>query len=284
MISLEGMYDLHIHPAPSIQRRRVTALEAVRLASEEKMAGVLFLDHTYNTTMVADTINEMRLGTRAFGSIILNEAVGGLSPSVVEIALALGTKQIQMPTYSSKGHHDAYGDDQKIFPYKKRVKPVHILDDKGHLIHEVEDILELARHADCFLGSGHLTALEVDALVRRAKEVGCRVVANSVSTDMPGYPLDIQKEWASDLVLMEHDYMAVTDVPHKTTPIAVVVEQIHVVGAERCVLGTDAGNVKLPDNVASMKDFVNGLLKAGVTDKEIDVMTRRNPWIILGIS
>jgi len=284
MISLEGMYDLHIHPAPSIQRRRVTALEAVRLASEEKMAGVLFLDHTYNTTMVADTINEMRLGTRAFGSIILNEAVGGLSPSVVEIALALGTKQIQMPTYSSKGHHDAYGDDQKIFPYKKRVKPFHILDDKGHLIHEVEDILELARHGDCFLGSGHLTALEVDALVRRAKEVGCRVVANSVSTDMPGYPLDIQKEWASDLVFMEHDYMAVTDVPHKTTPIAVVVEQIHVVGAERCVLGTDAGNVKLPDNVASMKDFVNSLLKAGVTDKEIDVMTRRNPWIILGIS
>jgi hypothetical protein len=83
---------------------------------------------------------------------------------------------------------------------------------------------------------------------------------------------------------MEHDYMAVTDVPHKTTPIAVVVEQIHVVGAERCVLGTDAGNVKLPDNVASMKDFVNGLLKAGVTDKEVDVMSRRNPGIILGIS
>jgi hypothetical protein len=44
MISLEGMYDLHIHPAPSIQRRRITALEATKLASKEKMAGVLFLD------------------------------------------------------------------------------------------------------------------------------------------------------------------------------------------------------------------------------------------------
>ena len=284
MISLEGMYDLHIHPAPSIQRRRVTALEAARLASGAKMAGVLFLDHTYNTTMMADTINEMGFQAKAFGSILLNEAVGGLSPSVVEIALALGTKQIQMPTYSSKGHHDAYGDDQKIFPYKKRVKPFYILDDKGRLIQEVEDILELARHANCFVGSGHLTALEVDALVRRAKELGCKVVANSVSTDMPGYPLDIQTQWAGDLVFMEHDYLAVTDVPHATTPIATVVQQIRAVGAERCVLGTDAGNMKLPDNVASMRDFVGRLLEAGLTDKEIDLMTRVNPPIVLGIA
>jgi hypothetical protein len=284
MISLEGMYDLHIHPAPSIQRRRITALEATKLASKEKMAGVLFLDHTYNTQMMADTINEMGLQAKAFGSILLNEAVGGMSPSVVEIALALGTKQIQMPTYSSKGHHDAYGDDQKIFPYKKRVKPFYILDEKGRLIQEVEDILELARKASCFIGSGHLTALEVDALVRRAKELGCRVLANGASTDMPGYPLDIQKQWASDLVFMEHDYMAVTDVPHVTTSINTVVEQIRAVGAERCVLGTDAGNMKLPDNVASMRDFVGRLLEAGVTDREIDVMTKRNPRIMLGIS
>jgi predicted metal-dependent phosphotriesterase family hydrolase len=101
---------------------------------------------------------------------------------------------------------------------------------------------------------------------------------------MPGYPLDIQKQWASDLVFMEHDYMAVTDVPHVTTSINTVVEQIRAVGAERCVLGTDAGNMKLPDNVASMRDFVGRLIEAGVTDREIDVMTRRNPRIMLGIS
>jgi hypothetical protein len=69
MIDLEGMYDLHIHPAPSLQKRRFTALEAVKLASEEKMAGVLFLDHTYNTTTMALTINEMNFQTKAFGTI-----------------------------------------------------------------------------------------------------------------------------------------------------------------------------------------------------------------------
>ncbi|HYA15080.1 MAG TPA: DUF6282 family protein [Syntrophales bacterium] len=283
MISLEGMYDLHIHPAPSIQKRRFTALEAVKLANEERMAGVLFLDHTYNTTMVADTVNEMGFQTKAFGSIMLNEAVGGLSPSVVEIALALGAKQIEMPTYSSKAHFDAYGDDQKIFPYKKRGKPIYILDEYGRLIPEAEEILDLMKGTNSFLASGHLSTLEVDAIVKRTKEVGGKVMISSVSTDMPGYPLEAQKKWAADHIFMEHDYMALTDVPHVRTPITTLVGQIRAVGAERCVLGTDSGNMKLPDNVASMKDFLGRLIEAGFTDKEIDLMTRRNPRILLGI-
>jgi hypothetical protein len=36
MINLERMYDLHVHPALSLQKRRFTALEAVKLAGEEK--------------------------------------------------------------------------------------------------------------------------------------------------------------------------------------------------------------------------------------------------------
>jgi hypothetical protein len=115
----------------------------------------------------------------------------------------LGTKQIEMPTYSSKAHHDAYGDDQK--------------------------------------------------------------------------------KWASEQIFMEHDYMALTDVPHVTTPLTTIVEQIRAVGPEKCVIGSDSGSMKLPDNVASMKDFVGRLLEAGITDKEIDFMARKNPGILLGI-
>ena len=244
----------------------------------------MFLDHTYNTQMMADTINELGLGAKAYGTIMLNEAVGGLSPSVVEIALSLGTKQIQMPTYSSKGHQDAYGDDQKIFPYKKRVKPYYILDEKGCLKPEIEEILELTKGKNCFIGSGHLTPGEMTALVKRGRELGCRMVANSVSTDMPGYPVEAQKQWAGEGVFIEHDYMAVTDVPHVKMPIETVVAQIRAVGAERCVLGTDAGNMRLPDNVESLRDYIGRLLSAGLKEKEIDLMTRVNPRIVLGVS
>ena len=284
MISLDGMVDLHIHPAPSIQKRKFTAMEALKFAHEEKMAGIVLLDHTYNTTMVADTTNEMGFETEAYGTIMLNEAVGGVNASVVEIALALGTKQIQMPTYSSKGHQDAYGDDQKIFPYRKRAKPAYILDDKGRLIPEVEEILELVKSSDAFLGSGHLSPKEVDVLVKRVKELGLMFVANSVSTDMPGYPIEDQKKWAGDNVFMEHDYLATTDVPHQTTPIEVVLDQIRAVGAEKCVLGSDAGTIKLPNNVECMKGFISRLMEAGLTEQELDHIARRVPKILLGIS
>ena len=281
MISLEGMYDLHIHPAPSIRRRRLNAVQVLQLAHKEKMAGVLFVDHTYNTTVVAETVNEMGLSPKAYGSIILNEAVGGLNLSVVETALDLGTKQIEMPTYSSKAHYDVYGGEEAKFPYKNRVEPTYILDSKGRLIGAVEEILEAIKDKNAFLGTGgHLSIPEVDALVNRARALGIKLLLNSVSTDKLKIPLGPQKRWAGDHVFMEHTYMAVTDV----TPIDTVVEQIRGVGAEYCVLATDAGGMQLPDNVTVMKSFVEGLLASGITEKEIDLMTRKNPKILLGVS
>jgi hypothetical protein len=285
MVSLEGMYDLHIHPAPSIRRRRFNAIEALQLAHKEKMAGLLFVDHTYNTQMVADTVNGMGLFPKAFGAIILNEAVGGLNLSVVESALSLGTKQIEMPTYSSKAHYDVYGDEQKKFPYKIRVKPTYLLNDKGQLINAVEEILEVMKDKGSFLGTGgHLSTPEVDALVGRATALGIRVLVNSVSTDKLRMPLDAQKRWAGDYVFLEHTYMAIHEANDPPMSIGTLVEQIRGIGAEYCVLATDAGGMQLPDNVTAIKNFVERLLESGITEKEIDLMTRENPKILMEIS
>ena len=283
-ISLKGMYDLHVHAAPSIIRRRLTSIEVLKLASSEGMAGVLLLDHTHNTTMVATVLNEMGYETKMFGTIMLNEAVGGLNPSVVESALQLGTKQIQMPTYSSRSHKEKYGDDQKIFPYQKKSKGVRVLDDKGKLVPEVEEIFEIMKNYNCFLGTGHLSAEETVALVKRAKELKIRVMVNSVSTDIIDTPIDIQKQLASDAVFMEHDYAVLTDMVHRKTPIESLVQQIRSVGAERCVLATDAGQVTIPDLVTEMKDFIKQLSAKGITEKEFDLMLTRNPKIVLGLN
>lgn len=78
--------------------------------------------------------------------------------------------------------------------------------------------------------------------------------------------------------------MAITDVPHVRTPIETIVNQIRTIGAKRYVLGTDAGSMRLPDNTTSMKGFISSLMKAGITENEIDLMTRRNPKTLLGIS
>lgn len=43
---------------------------------------------------------------------------------------------------------------------------------------------------------------------------------------------------------------------------------------KRCVLGTDSGTARLPDNIAAMEAFASRLLGAGLTKKEIDLMAR----------
>lgn len=284
MISLEGMYDLHVHASPSIPRRKLTALEALKRTSTEGMGGFLLLDHTYNTAVVAQVLNELGYGTKVFGSIMLNEAVGGLNPSVVEAAIRLGTKEIQMPTYSARSHKEKYGDDQKIFPYQKKSKAVYILDHRGRLIPEVEEILQLLRGTESFLGTGHLSIAEIETLVNRSKELNIRVLVNSVSTDIIDMPIAVQKKLADDTVFMEHDYMPLTDLVHEKTPIESIVEQIHTVGAERCIIATDAGQPSIPDLVDGMKDFIIRLMQNGITDRELDLMARRNPRSILGVS
>ncbi|OGP69047.1 MAG: hypothetical protein A2169_11545 [Deltaproteobacteria bacterium RBG_13_47_9] len=283
-ISLEGMFDLHVHASPSIMRRRFSALEALKLASAEGMGGFLLLDHTYNTTVIAQILNEMGCRTQVFGAILLNESVGGLNPSVVEAAIQLGTKQIEMPTYSARSHREKYGDDQKNFPYQKRVKGIYILDDRGRLISEVEDILQLLKGSHTFLGTGHLSIPEIEALIDRTRELTVPVLVNSVSTDIIDMPIDVQRELAGDHVFMEHDYAILTEIVHRKTEVGSVVEQIRAVGAERCVIGTDTGQLILPDLVDGLKNFIRQLLENGISENELDLMTRKNPRTLLGIS
>jgi hypothetical protein len=283
-ISLKGMFDLHVHAGPSIARRKFTALEALKLASREGMGGFLLLDHTYNTTMVAQVLNEMGYEAKVFGSILLNESVGGLNPSVVDTAIRLGTKQIQMPTYSAQSHKEKYGNDQRNFPYQGKTKGIYILDNRGRLISEVEEILQIIKGSKSFLGTGHLSIAEIEVLVSRAKELKIQVLVNSVSTDIVDIPIPIQKKLADDNVFFEHDYIVLSDLVHKKTSIESIVEQIRAVGAERCVIATDAGQVILPDLVSGLKDFISRLVEKGITERELDLMTRKNPQILSGIS
>lgn len=282
-ISLKGAYDLHVHAAPSILQRRLTAFEVLKVASAEGMAGVLLLDHTYNTAPIAEVLNEMGYGTKIFGSILLNESVGGLNPSVVEAAIRLGTKQIQMPTYSAQSHKEKYGDDQKIFPYQTKLKGIRIINDNGKLLPEVEEILEVMKNSNSFIGTGHLSVEEIVSLVNRAKELKIRAVVTGVSTDMVDMPIEIQKQLASENVFMEHDYAVLTDMVHRKTPVESLVRQIRSVGAERCVFGTDSGQMGISDLVTGLKDFAGQLAAHGITENELDLMLRRNPQIALGL-
>jgi hypothetical protein len=55
------------------------------------------------------------------------------------------------------------------------------------------------------------------------------------------------------------------------------------VGPARALMSTDFGQDRSPHPAAGMKLFVDEMLRAGITEAEVDLMARRNPARLLGL-
>jgi predicted metal-dependent phosphotriesterase family hydrolase len=58
---------------------------------------------------------------------------------------------------------------------------------------------------------------------------------------------------------------------------------IHEVGAEHCILASDLGQAANPIHTDGLVEFFAGLKRAGVTQAEIDRMSKTNPARALGL-
>lgn len=284
---LEGAYDLHVHAGPSTMKRKYDVLEAMRMADHAAMKGLLFLDHSTPTAGLASLANSLDHRVKAFGAIMLNETVGGLNPAAVESALQMGVRMVQMPTYSAMGHIQKYGHDKNLFSHliSETKQGIQILDANGSVISAVQEILKLVADYDCMLATGHLSAEEIRSLVVLAKDMGIkRIMVTSVSTDIVDLPLDLQLQLKSMGAYFEHNYLAMTELPHKTLSVTEMVRQIKAIGAERCILATDMGQVNSPDLITAFNHFIEILVDNGVTMAEINAMIRENPAFLLGVA
>lgn len=91
--------DLHVHCAPDVRPRKMTAIELARAARAAGMRALLLKNHETSTVPLAATVREAVEGIDIFGGLVLNEAVGGFNPQAVEMALRLGAVEIWMPTH-----------------------------------------------------------------------------------------------------------------------------------------------------------------------------------------
>jgi predicted metal-dependent TIM-barrel fold hydrolase len=70
--------------------------------------------------------------------------------------------------------------------------------------------------------------------------------------------------------------------PRSPTP-AMYAQLIKAIGAEHFILSSDLGREQSPVHTAGWKAYLEMLLKAGVSQREIDLMARRNPALFLGL-
>ena len=287
-VLLKGAVDVHVHSGPGMIPRKLDHYEATRQSLDAGIRALVLKDHHAMTSGAVYFINEYLVKgqpVRAYGSVCLNNAAGGLNPYVVDAAIKYGAKVIWFPTVSAANHIESHKDKEKKkgFPDTKEKplpeKALKIVNDDGELLPQVSEICKLIARADVVLGTGHLSVPEIKLLIDEAKLQGVK----RILVDHPEFTVNAtipeMVEFADKGAFIEHTcVIAINDI----TP-EYLIEMIKAVGAERTIISSDLGQTTQVYPVEGLKKVMTSLLDGGIKGDEIDLMFRKNPAGLLGI-
>src|SRR5690349_21464999 len=98
----QGSIDIHVHAGPDpVAARRQGILELARASREAGMRAIIFKSHEYPTAPVSSVVNQVVDGFTVYGSISLDNGVGGLNAEAVEWSAKMGAVKVWMPTYAA---------------------------------------------------------------------------------------------------------------------------------------------------------------------------------------
>ena len=234
---LEDAIDLHVHSAPDVDVRRFNDLDLAREASGAGMGAILIKSHQNSTVERAWLVSKVVTGIQVFGGLVLNETVGGLNVSAVKLALAMGAKEIWMPTRSALNHRLYHGETGGIT----------VLDANGSLVPAALAILEAVAQTDCILSTGHLSPREAVVLIHQARQCGVKKVLVTHPEWAPTfYPFEQQKELAQlGNVWFERCFVSTTHLCG-SVPFQMIEQAIIEAGVETTMLSTDLGQPQTP--------------------------------------
>lgn len=273
--SLKGVIDMHVHASPDVYPRKWNELELVRKAKSAGMKGVLLKSHHTLTADRGWLLRKMVRKINIFGGLVLNlPSCGGLNPKAVETAIKFGAKEIWMPTISANHHisNKKEGDTKQ---------GITISTGNGKVPTNLMDILELIATNDIILGTGHLSPQESKVLVKLAKDHGVeKILVTHPEWELVSMPIKLQRDLVRKNAMIEHCYYATTG-KGGSLNIQKIANQIKYVGAENCIISTDLGQANNPSPIRGMKDYIKALMKYGISEREINIMTKKNPSKLL---
>ena len=277
---LEGAIDLHVHPGPSVFPRRLTLSQAAQEAGEAGFAaiGVKSHHHSTITDVLALEGSAAPPVVRVLGGICLNQQVGGINPSAVELALALGARIVWFPTIAAANHLRSQASLAR-FPTDsvglRRPEPVPVLSADGKPLPEVLDVLDLIARADATLACGHLSAGEISVLIPTAQAIGVTRILVNHPNFVVGADPGVCAAWAREGVFIEHSLCHyISDSVFHRFPLQTLLEFVAAVGPTRTVLSSDLGQTGNPTPVEGFRSIVAALAEAGVSTTTIRQLVR----------
>jgi hypothetical protein len=274
-VLLQGAIDTHIHGGPDIVPRKMSDADVARAAKKAGMRAVVIKNHVTPTTSRARLVQEAVGDIQVFGGLVLNKAAGGLNPTAVEVELALGAKEIWMPTKSSvQDISRNQGDLAKAVP---------VTDERGDFRPELYEILDMIAGKDVILGTGHLSAEEIEKLVVLAKQRGLKkILVSHPEFEIPEMPIEMQKRLTRQGVFFERCFYACTHPPKSLSPVALM-EQIKATGVEHTIMASDFGQAFNDEPVTGLSRYIKAMLELGFSPGEIETMVGTNPAQLLGL-
>lgn len=300
---VSGRIDFHVHPGPDPFARVLDSYEMAWLAERYGMKAIVFKTSHYQGGCTAQILDSMFTKLHVVGGLCLENAVGGINPRAVEIAIQCGVKVIWMPFLDSTRNMELFsmdrsemspGDYSMVHDLAKtrsdqRGKKLNITVD-GKLLPEVPEVLRIIAENDAVICSGHMNRRDRAIFVKAAKEAGCKKIVlthvNALQAINDFDELDIWKH--EDGIFVEYVFNPIVPYFSNQAP-ATLARMIRAVGPSKSVIGTDLGisqafkGIAWPSPLEGMAAFVGLLMENGFSSNEIDLMSINNSSELLGI-
>jgi hypothetical protein len=282
-VLVQGAYDLHVHVAPDVPRRRIDDVTLARRFAELGLAGFGLKSHYTSTAERAQIVSALVPEVEVIGTLTLNSAVGGMNALAVEIAAREGARIVWMPTVDSPAEtagrtEPKDGDNvpqwarlqHELRSLGLSVGAVHVTDAEGRLLPETCDVLRaIARH-DLILATGHLARDDTFAVVDAALEEGVStVVVTHPEFTCQNFSIEDQQALAERGCLLER--CLTTPFSGKTTWDHVF-DGVRAVGMERTLFSSDCGNPDYPPVEDGLALWADRLLGSGFGEDEVHEM------------
>ena len=280
---VRGAYDLHVHVAPDVPKRRIDDRTLAQRFAELGLAGFALKSHYTSTAERAQVVSALVPEVRVVGTLTLNCAVGGMNALAVEIAAREGARIVWMPTVDSPAEtagRTEPKDGDKVPQWAQlqhelrglglSIDAVHVTDPDRRLLPEARDVLRaIARH-ELILATGHLDRDDTFAIVDGALEEGvAHIVVTHPEFPCQNFSLDDQRALAERGCLLERclstPLSGKTDWEH-------VFDGVRAVGIERSLFSSDCGNPDYPPVEDGLALWADRLLGGGFDEDEVREM------------
>lgn len=276
---LAGAIDIHMHCGPDVVPRTLDSIDVARMAKAEGMRAIVLKNHYVPTADDAYLVRKIVPGIEVFGGIDLNLTVGGINPAAVEnMAHIKGGygRMVWMTSFDSRAAVEAEKGIKPPRPYVAVSK-------NGVLLPEVKQVIAIIAKYNLVLETGHNYPSEILAMIREANRVGVKHIVVTHAMIAPIHMnIDQMKQAASMGAYIEFVYNGLIG-PYKEFSFDDYAKAIHAIGADHVILASDLGQVVNPAHTEGLKLYYAGLLKAGVSQAEIDTMARTNPAKVLDL-